>query len=183
MTHLIRSSLALLVAALSLACGASRPRAATPGELSSVSVGSLAPVHALGDVYLAGQPSEADLAALGERGVRVVVNLRHAGEFKGFDEREQVEKLGMRYVNLPWSGPEQLTDEVFDANREVLNTTREPMLLHCASANRVGAVWIAWRTLDGGVDIEQAVAEAKRIGLKSQALEDKARSYIARRKP
>jgi uncharacterized protein (TIGR01244 family) len=179
MNHLPHS---LLVLTLALGCAAPKPRAAASENVSAVEIGSLAPLHVFGDVYLAGQPSEADFAALRERGVRVVLNMRHASENKSFDERATVEKLGLRYIHVPWSGPEQLTDEVFDEHREVLNTLREPLLVHCASANRVGAVWIAWRALDGGVDVEQAVAEAKRIGLTSTALEGKAREYVARRK-
>ena len=56
------------------------------------------------------------------------------------------------------------------------------MLLHCASSNRVGAVWLAYRALDGGLSIEEAKAEAKIVGLKSPALEAKAIDYVKRKK-
>jgi hypothetical protein len=52
--------------------------------------------------------------------------------------------------------------------------------LHCGSSNRVGAVWLPWRVLDGGVEVEKAVAEAKPIGLKKAEYEEKALDYIKR---
>jgi hypothetical protein len=36
-----------------------------------------------------------------------------------------------------------------------------PLLLHCASANRVGAVWLAHRVLDGGLSYDAALREAE----------------------
>lgn len=184
------SFLALFAVALA-ACGAPQPPSAAPTESAAAptgsaalvpqSCGSLAPLHVFGTLHLAGQPSQADLEELARRGVRRVVDLRKTGEFSGFNERAEVERLGMQYVHQPWNGEAQLTDEVFDSFRTLFGDAREPTLVHCASANRVGAVWIAWRALDGGIGVEEAVAEAKRIGLKSSAYEAKAREYVARR--
>jgi ubiquinone/menaquinone biosynthesis C-methylase UbiE len=53
-------------------------------------------------------------------------------------------------------------------------------MLHCGSANRVGAVWLTYRVLDQGVPIETAIEEAKTIGLRSPEYEAKARDYIHR---
>jgi hypothetical protein len=52
--------------------------------------------------------------------------------------------------------------------------------LHCASANRVGAVWIPFRVLDQGIELEAAVAGAKAIGLETPEYEAKARDYVER---
>jgi hypothetical protein len=51
--------------------------------------------------------------------------------------------------------------------------------IHCAAANRVGAVWLIKRVLVDGWDIERATAEAKRVGLRSPQLEQFALDYIA----
>lgn len=181
------SFLALFAAAL-VACQSPQPPAPAPeparsAELAAQTCGSLAPLHVFGSLHLAGQPSQADLEELARRGVRRVVNLRAPAEFSEFDERAEVERLGMQYVHQPWNGEAQLTDEVFDTFRKLLRESSEPTLVHCGSANRVGAVWIAWRALDGGIGVDEAVAEAKRIGLKSGPYEAKAREYVARRQP
>ena len=68
---------------------------------------------------------------------------------------------------------------MLDRTREVLSDhERKPILVHCASANRVGAVWLAHRVLDDGLAYEAALAEAKTVGLKAPALEQRAKEYI-----
>lgn len=78
---------------------------------------------------------------------------------------------------------EKLTDKVFDETRKLLNDkAKRPLILHCASANRVGAVWLAHRVLDGGLKYEEALSELKTVGLKLPAFEQKAKDYIERKK-
>ena len=152
---LVLSSLTLLAAA----CASSAPEQGTAQDAASVGTGekleaatcgSIKQVHALGGIYLAGQPSPADLELARQDGVRTVISLRHASEIE-FDERAVAEGLGLTYVSLPWNAPAELTDEVFARARELLRTAERPILLHCGSANRVGAVWLPYRVLDGGL--------------------------------
>ena len=56
------------------------------------------------------------------------------------------------------------------------------MLVHCFSAGRVGATWLAHRVLDDGLTVEAAVAEAKTIGLKKEDFIAKATDYVQRMK-
>ena len=140
--------------------------------------GKIARVHRLADVYLASQPTADDLAEAKRLGIKTVLNLRPDAELKGFDERAAVEAAGMTYVHIPIAGPDDLTDETFDKAREQLKKAERPLLLHCASANRVGAVWIPYRVLDEKVPLSQAVAEAHTIGLRTPALEAKAKAYV-----
>ncbi len=153
-------------------------RAITTDSLEPYQCGSITRMHTLGGVFLASQPAAADFEQAQKGGVRTVIDLRHSSENRGFDEKAVVTGLGLEYVSLPWNGPDELTDQVFDRSRELLETAERPILLHCSSANRVGAVWIPWRVLDGGLSIEEAVAEAKVIGLKTPAFEEKARAYV-----
>jgi uncharacterized protein (TIGR01244 family) len=155
--------------------------AITTETLEPYECGSITRLHTLGGVFLASQPGPDDFAQARRGGVKTVINLRHESEIKDFDEARVVSELGLKYVNLPWDGPEELTDEVFDEARDLLNSAERPILLHCASANRVGAVWLPWRVLDGKLSWEAALAEAKTVGLKSPDYEAKAKEYIARR--
>lgn len=165
--------------------GCSGPASAPDATASVAGVvpstcGSTQRVHAFGDFRLASQPAAADFEIAKAAGVRTVINLRHEHEIKDFDERAVVTGLGMTYVNLPWHGPEELNDAVFTRARELLRTVEPPVLVHCGSANRVAAVWIPWRVLDGGVPFEQALTEAKAIGLKTPEFETKAKDYVLR---
>ncbi len=146
--------------------------------LESCSLGTTDRVHVCGDVLLASQPSDADLVLAKESGVKTVINQRHASECPDSDEAASVAALGMAYENPAWSGEEELTEQVIDEHRELLRTTPRPILLHCAGANRVGAVWWAYRVLDEGMKIDAALDEAKRVGLSSKAYEQIVKKYI-----
>jgi uncharacterized protein (TIGR01244 family) len=160
--------------------GTSEHTAITTEKLEPYECGAITRLHTLGGVFLASQPQAADLEQAKKGGVRTVINLRHADENTDFDEAAKVAELGLNYISLPWNGPDELTDEIFDRSRELLNTAERPILLHCSSANRVGAVWLPWRVLDGGLSVDEAAAEAKVVGLKSPAYEEKARDYVRR---
>ena len=177
----------LAIALILVGCTKSNPPAETvANETASVepaTCGSIKQLHTVGDIYLAGQPSKEDFALLKERGVKTIINLRLPQEMNrlGFDEKTVVEELGMTYAYLPWSGADQLTDERLDAMRQLLRESERPLMLHCASSNRVGAGWLAYRVLDEGVPAEQAVAEAKTIGMRTPAYESITLKYIGSR--
>jgi protein tyrosine phosphatase (PTP) superfamily phosphohydrolase (DUF442 family) len=142
--------------------------------------GSMQRIHKVGGVLLAGQPSPDDLRLARSRGVRSVVNLRQASELD-WDEGKCVAQLGMQYHHVPFKSPTSLTDQVFDKVRQLLNdTSHRPMILHCASANRVGAVWLVHRIIDEGLSYDAALAESKAVGLRSAQYQQAAENYLRR---
>jgi len=175
------ASFALAVAG----CACNRPCCNPPAEGASAALapgtlGSTERVHQLGGFMLASQPGEEDFREAAERGVRTVVDQRKSTEQRGFDEITVVQSLGMTYVNPSFSKPEELTDAMFAQTREVMRSAERPILMHCASGNRTGATWLAYRVLDDGVEFDEALAEAKSVGLTSPEYETKARQYIER---
>ena len=149
--------------------------------VKAVKVGSVTPIHVCGDIYLAGQPSPEDLQAMRRLGVKSVITLRPRWELD-WDEAAEVKKLGMKYYQVPFRAPETLTDEVFDRVRQLLGgQAPRPLLLHCRSAGRVGAVWIPFRVLDQKVALETALAEAEKVGLHQPLYVERAKAYIARK--
>ncbi len=144
-------------------------------------LGQIARLSRSGDVLLASQPKPGDFEVAKDFGVKTVINIRPEREMAGFDERAKVEQLGMRYEQPAFGSPEELTDAVLDENLRLLREAPRPILLHCSSANRVGAVWLAHRVIDDGVDYETALAEAQAVGLRSEAYEKVVKGYIERR--
>lgn len=179
--------LPLLATGLLFSCASSDPSAevtteqeiAQPQTMQAVELGDMRKLHKFGDVFLGSQPSEADLSLLKELGVKSVINMRKAEEMQ-FDEAAVAEGLGLSYDHLGWNGPDELTDQVFDDFRTFMNKAAQPTLLHCASSNRVGAIWIAWRVLDQGASMEVAVAEAKMAGMRTPSYGPKAVDYVNR---
>ena len=166
--------------ALVLACSSGTEEAE---KLEPYVCGDIARLHTLNDVFLASQPGPQGFRDAKEAGIKTVVDLRLTEENRDFDEPALLAELGLTYHYLGFKTPDSLTDEVFDEVRALLNDPKKsPVMVHCASANRVGAVWLAHRVLDGGVAWEEALAEAKTVGLGSQAYEAKAQDYVARAK-
>ena len=148
-------------------------------KLEADDCGTVVNLHRFGDRYfLAGQPGPEDFKLLKERGLRSVINLRTAGEVKDFDEEKIVKDLGLEYHHLPVGKPADMTNELFAKARRLLAQKQGAILLHCASANRVGAIWLVKRTLDDKVPYDEALQEARKVGLRSAGLEERATQYI-----
>jgi uncharacterized protein (TIGR01244 family) len=142
-------------------------------------VGTLANLQSSNALFMGGQPQAQDFESLEARGVKRVINLRKEGEFKDYDERARVEELGLEYIELPFSTPEELTDEILARSRELLSEARTMgTLVHCGAGLRVGALWLAHRTLDDGVSWEKALEEAKAVGLKNPAYIERIQKYV-----
>jgi len=175
-------AMASLIAA-SCSSGAPQHRAITTDKLEPYSCGSVKRLHTYGGIFLASQPEKEDFKQAKDGGVKTVINLRRKDELS-WDEEAAVKELGLEYHHVPFKAPEELTDEVFDRTRNLLrDSSKKPILLHCASANRVGAIWLVHRAVDDGLSFESAMEEARVVGLKMPAYEEKAKAYIAKHKP
>lgn len=113
-----------------------------------------------------GRPQPADLRAACEKGVRTVVNLCPAAESPGYDEPALVQELGMTYVNIPVAGPGDLTPGNAQKLAAVMKDFGdEPVLVHCASGNRVGALFALKAHFVDGKPVEEAIADGRAHGL------------------
>ncbi|MDP8953110.1 MAG: protein tyrosine phosphatase family protein, partial [Actinomycetota bacterium] len=134
-------------------------------DIQEVAPGLENPGQPLKYVATAGQPEEEHLRQLAEAGYRTVIDLRTSEEDPGFDESEMVRQVGMEYVNIP-VGHEAIEDETFEWFRELMkNPERRPVLVHCSSANRVGALLVPYLVLDEGRTPEDTEEIASEVGL------------------
>ena len=128
--------------------------------------------------FFAGQFNKDDIEKIKDENIARVITLRTDGEVD-WDEQAAVESAGVEFLSVPFK-PDSLTDDVFTKVRGLLRDESKKTLLHCGSANRVGGVWLAYRVLDEGVDLQTALAEAKEVGLRTPLIEEKAIDYIKR---
>ena len=149
----------------------------TTQALKTAELGSTKNVHTLGNTVFAGQFQQDDIATLKEAGITQVISLRKDAELD-WNEAEAVTAAGLKHASIAFQAPGELTDEMFQQLRDLLGEEEGKTMLHCGGGNRVGAVWIAHRVLDDGVELEAAIAEAKTIGLKSEPLKERAIEYI-----
>ena len=150
-----------------------------PPAIEQSSLGNTKNVHKAEQLIFAGQFTKDEIKLIQDAKVTRVITLRTDGEID-WDEEAAIKEAGMEFIKIPFRTPESLTDEVFDEIRELLRDKSETTLFHCGSANRVGGTWLPFRVLDEGVDLEQALREAKEIGLKTPFIKEKALDYIKR---
>ena len=148
------------------------------------------PIDALGGVVNAclltsrvvtgGQPSAANLTALGAAGSGIVLDLRDPMEPRPFHEPQTARAAGLQYVNIPVT-PHTQDDATLERILGVLRGAGDrAVFVHCGSGNRVGGALIPWLILDQGFDDEDAVNQAMRVGLRSADLMEWGLDYARR---
>ncbi len=122
--------------------------------------------HPLLGVATGGQPSVEQLAAAKAAGYKTIVNLRPPAEFPELDEAAEAKKLGFEYVTIPVAGPADFTEanaaQVLALMRD---ESKQPILVHCASGNRVGALVAVGSQKVDGKGAEEALALGKEAGI------------------
>ena len=130
-----------------------------------------------------GQPTDQAYAKAAASGFHSVLSLRAGNEgIDLFRERALVENNKMRYFNIPVVSSAPRAEQADEFIRIVKEPSNHPMLINCASANRVGAFMMIYRVVEQGWSEDRALNEAAKIGLSSEGLKKFARDYIANHK-
>ena len=132
------------------------------------------------EICTGGQPTLEDLARMKAEGVRAILNLRRPSEYNAEEEALKAKELGLRYFNVPVNSAEPKDEQADEFLKLMADPQNRPVFIHCATANRVGAFWMIRRVLVDHWKLDDAEAEARKMGTHSQSLFDFARSYIAR---
>ena len=109
------------------------------------------------DVLVGGQPTKDDFVNAKDAGFKTVINVRGLGE-EGTDwEPPFLAELGLQYRHIPVAGPMDITKDKASLLRQTMEDSERPILIHCASGNRVGALFAvhAFETL--GLTQDQAL--------------------------
>lgn len=121
----------------------------------------------LPNVISGGQPTAEQLKALRAAGGDLVLDLRDPMEPRPLDEAALVRELGMEYVNIPVRAG-SLDDTTLEHVLAVLRRAGDrTVFFHCGSGSRVGGALIPYFILDQGMEEEDAVGQAMRVGLRS----------------
>jgi protein tyrosine phosphatase (PTP) superfamily phosphohydrolase (DUF442 family) len=134
----------------------------------------------LPNVVTGGQPTAEQLKALNEAGGAIVLDLRDPMEPRPVDEAALVRQLGMEYVNVPVRAG-ALDDLVLERVLGVLRAAgNRTVFVHCGSGNRVGGALLPYLILDQGMEEEDAVEQAMRVGLRSAEMLEWGLDYVRR---
>ncbi|MEO2114187.1 MAG: sulfur transferase domain-containing protein [Acidimicrobiales bacterium] len=122
-------------------------------------------------------PAEA-MPAIKALGFASVINFRTAEE-EGANigaSQSAATAAGLTYIHIPFRAPSDETTEEFLS--AIADSANQPAYIHCASANRVGAMWFIKRVKQDGWAQDRAMAEAEGIGLRSERLKEFAVDYV-----
>jgi len=143
-----------------------------PGSTSTLLVdveavvarGTVTPVDG---VTSSGQPDQAAFEVFSDSGYVAVIDMRGEKEDRGMkDEQSAIKKLGMEYVLLPIEDEDAINFENAAELDKLIASYDGPVLVHCRSGNRVGALLALRKSLNGASD-EDAFAYGKQGGLTS----------------
>ena len=126
-----------------------------------VELGTVSPVDG---ITSAGQPDKAALEVFADSGYATVIDMRGRDEDRGFEEAAFVEELGLHYVAFPIESEDDVSFAKARQLDELLRENPGPILVHCASGNRVGAL-LALRASLNGADDEDALRLGRDGGL------------------
>lgn len=170
-------TLPVLILAALLAADAPAPAPAAAPAPAPAPVRAAAFASPAPGIRSGGRLTADDVARLAAEGTRHVVDLSLDTETPDFDEAAVVRAAGMRYDALPVAGAaglDRMTVEAFD---RLLQGSERPVVVHCASGNRVGALAALRAAWIEGRPAEEAIAEGRRWGLKG--LEGAVRERLA----
>ena len=105
---------------------------------------------------------------------KTIIDMRT--EREGTDEEMTfVKAVDMDYINVPITvkgiSEEQLADFT-----EKFESAVKPILIHCTSGNRAGAMWATYQ-ISKGVDPEKAIAQGRKAGMRP-VYEEKVRAAM-----
>jgi uncharacterized protein (TIGR01244 family) len=117
--------------------------------------------------------------ALKQMGYASIVNMRLATEAGANVEAEEAaaKTAGIRYYHIPFNGssPDPAVADQF--LKTIAVPENNPAYIHCASGNRVSAMWMIKRMVVDHWDADKAYSEANALGLTSPALKQFALDY------
>lgn len=129
-------------------------------------------------VLSGGQPSPQQFEAARKAGYATVINLRSGAEPGVARAAKAMADLGFTYHHLPIAGGMGLTVENARAFADLVEGAEKPMIVHCGSGNRIGALAAMGAFHLDGKGADEAIAIGRAWGL--TGLEPVVRSKLTR---
>jgi len=100
-------------------------------------------------------------------GFKLIIDLRRPDENGVEEEGREARGLGIAYRNIPLLSDDSAWASVAEYGAAIEDEANYPILSHCASSNRSGAIWALWRARQG-VPPLIAIEEGRAAGLKAR---------------
>ena len=122
--------------------------------------------HADQGIFTAGQPTPEGFQLLASMGLRTVINVLPE-KYCVRDEAATVRSNRMTYRSIPFD-TFSFRKETVEQFADVLKRAKKPVLIHCSTGNHAGGIWFAYRILFDNAPLDQALSEARLIGMRPE---------------
>ena len=117
-----------------------------------------------------GQPELTAFAEFSEKGYSTIVNLRTQDEDVPVGEKVAARVYGLTYFELPVTRETLSLADAKSLDTYLDSAPAGSVFIHCASGNRVGALWGLYQGWKNGLSGEEAVAAGQAAGMRSENL-------------
>jgi tyrosine-protein phosphatase SIW14 len=148
-----------------------KPQPITPSVMSSA-YGEKLKIHGIPNpgkindgLYRGAQPNEQGLEELKKLGITTIVDLRAEDRGKSEWERQEAEKLGMRFVHIPIAGFAAPTNEEVAQFLSLFHDSQQKIFVHCLlGEDRTGVFVATYRMSMQKWPVAQAMREMNNFG-------------------
>ena len=135
-----------------------------PLPIVAANIAGLPDSFVIGDVIVSGKPTMEGMVNARDSGATLVINTQMQKELT-YDERQVVQGLGMRYLDLGYTSgtlDSVLIDSfIFEVKKRKPEDGK--LLLHCDSDGRAAALWAMYEIKELKVEPPDAVDRARKI--------------------
>ena len=117
------------------------------------------------NILVGGQPDDAAFRAAQDAGFKTIINLRGVGEPGTEQQPGLMDTLGFTYHHLPINGPQSINLEAAKTLAGLIEGAERPLMIHCASGNRVGALFALIAHGVSGKDADESMQVGLSAGL------------------
>ena len=111
-----------------------------------------------------GQPTEQQLVSIKNNGYQVVINLALPTSENALpNEKQSVESLGMKYINIPIEFNNPQVEEFESFCKIMAEHQHRKIFVHCAANLRVSVFMYLYRQIYEGISQEEAQADLEKL--------------------
>ena len=117
-------------------------------------------------LYRGGQPKEGGIRKLAALGIKTIINLRGEDDLTRAEESE-AKSVGLSYFNISLSRWRRPSHEQISRVMAIIETQENwPVFIHCKrGSDRTGTIVALYRISHEGWTAQQAISEARRLGM------------------
>lgn len=123
-------------------------------------------------IAISGLIGDGGVKALASHGFKTIIDMRTSTEGTA-EEKALVNTTTMNYINIPMT-VSGISEEQLSEFTKAFESAETPILIHCGSGNRAGAMWAAY-LIRKGTDPEKAIEAGRKAGMRPP-LEEKIRA-------